>query len=263
MNNTLGVSTKLSTSEQLRVLGRQMHTKAAQVANVPSSWLSYYAGEVDMIRSLLTTKPSTFARVSGQETNMIGQPEAPTNLPTPPPPGPALAETKGGLKQIVAAGVNYVNLMLGNMYWIAPGEGQPVLQIDGAWTFIAVTAQQFEQLIGMTPSDDLNAYGAIAGRSAGSYALVDVQAVAKNLEGGAIQPVTFMVVKDRTLAAQITNDPNSTMAVLAPLDGAASEKPKKKTAPILIAAGVGLAVSIVGGPAVGLAAGGVTYLVAS
>jgi hypothetical protein len=204
-------------------------------------------------------------------TNTIGQPQAPTNLPTPAPPGPALAENKGGLKQIVAGGVNYVNLMLGNMYWLAPSTDQPVLQLDGVWTFIAVTAQQFQQLTGMAPNEDLNAYGAIAGRAAGYYALVDTVAIAANLEGadpndpaGYIQPITFMVVKNRELAAQITNAQGSTMAVLAPLNASSAPAEKKKgAAPILIAAAAGAAGLLIGGPAVGLAAGGVTYLVAS
>lgn len=197
--------------------------------------------------------------------NTVGQPSPPTNLPTPPPPGPALAETKGGLKQIVEGGVNYVNLMLGNMYWLTPSADQPVLQLDGVWTFIAVTAQQFQQLTGMAPNEDLNAYGAITGRAAGYYALVDVTAVAANLEGGSQQPVTLMMVKNRQLAAQITNAQGSTMAVIAPLnasDSAPAEK-KKGAAPILIAAAAGVAGTLLGGPAVGLAAGGVTYLVAS
>lgn len=191
-------------------------------------------------------------------------PAPPSNLPNPAPPGPALVVTNNGLREISSAGVNYVNLMLGNMYWIMP-TNMPVLQIDGVWTYVALSPASFQQMTGSAPNEGLNAYGAITGRQAGYYALVDFEAVAKNLDQGKTDPVTLMVVRDRKLAAQITNTQGSTMAVLAPVGASASATPEKKSgaSSILIAAGAAVAGALVAGPGGALVAGGAAYLLTS
>lgn len=214
---------------------------------------------------LAGVEESVLASVTAGSIGQAEPPAPPTNLPAPPPPGPALVESKGGLREISAAGVNYVNLMLGNMYWLLPNENQLVLQVEGVWTYIAVSPADFQKLTGSTPNEALNAYGAIAGRLAGSYALVDADAVAKNLDQGRTDPVTFMVVNNRQLAAQVTNAQGSTMAVLAPIGAGASSQEKKKssTTPILLSALAAGAGALIAGPAGALVAGGATYLVTS
>lgn len=168
-----------------------------------------------------------------------------------------LTETKGGLRVFKPDVAKYVQVMLGNLYTQLP-VGEPVLQLDGVWTYAALTPNLFKNRTGKDP-DGPTAYDFMQSRKKGTYVLLDAEAVAANLEGNEV-PITLMVVNNRQLAKQLTDDPTSAMAVIDPLTSAEAEKKKGKYSPILMAAAAGAGGLVVGGPVVGAAAAAGTYL---
>lgn len=190
----------------------------------------------------------------------------------------AITETVGGIRQIKQSALSSVQLLLGNRYAVLPGEGSPVLQVEGVTTLLALTPLQYQAATGSPPGGIMNAWEAIQNRTPGSYVLVDAQSVAQQLEGGVPPlgpdglpqsgspytndvPIIMYVAANRTLAQQLSL--GSTAAVVAPLGGGASST-KEKTKGSGVAAGLavgGVALVATGNPLVAAGAGIVTALV--
>lgn len=175
----------------------------------------------------------------------------------------AITETVGGIRQFKPSVLSSVQLLLGNRYAVLPGEGSPVLQVEGVSTFVALTPAQYQAATGSPPTGIMNAWEALQNRDPpSSYVLVDAESVAQQLEGGPDVPIVLYVAANKTLAQQLSL--GSTAAVIAPMGGASSSTSKEKVKGSGIAAGLavgGVALVATGNPLVAAGAGIVTALV--